>query len=260
MRGLISGTVALCLAGQMAIATEQNPWAGFYRQISPAAQSGHHTPYPTSFCLSAILDAQVRYEIPDNLLLAIGLQEAGRRVNGELTVWPWTANYDGKGAFFGSKQAMEAWVREKQSAGASSIDVGCMQVNQKWHGQHFASLEEAGDPEANVDYAARFLRALYNETRDWWEAAGRYHSSTDVYKGIYLEKLSQNQKLANANLGPLTLEARAGDTLSTPAHTAPSINWSADMTGTGAAQVRDSLSIYSALPLQPILPAYSEVN
>lgn len=257
MRRLIAAVFGLCLIAQTSLATEANPWAGFYRLLSPNTQN---TPYPTTFCLSAILEAQDRYEIPNNLLLAIGLQEAGRRVNGELTVWPWTANYDGEGVFFGSKQAMEAWVRQKQAGGASSIDVGCMQVNQKWHGQHFASLEEAGDPETNVDYAARFLRALYNETNDWWDAAGRYHSSTDVYKDIYLRKLSHNQELANTHLAQFTQEVRFGQSHAPASRLAPTIGWSAEMTGTGATRMSDSLSIYSALPIQPILPAYSEVN
>jgi Transglycosylase SLT domain len=241
-------------------ASEDNLWAGFYRLANPAVQATGTIAYPTSFCLTAILDAQQRYDIPDNLLLAIGLQEAGRKVNGALTIWPWTANYDGKGVFFGSKEAMQAWVQQKQDEGAESIDVGCMQINQKWHGHHFDTLDEASDPAANVDYAARFLSDLYAQTGDWWQAAGRYHSSTDSYKDIYLKKLAHNQQLANMNLDRFTLEARTEVAISAPVRPAPTISWSADITGTGAAGLHNSFSIYSAAPLQPILPAYAEVN
>ena len=153
---------------------------------------------------------------------------------------------------FDSKAALEDWVRDTRARGSESIDVGCMQVNQKWHARQFASLAEATDPTANVDYAARFLRALYAETRDWWEAAGRYHSSTPDLKAIYLGKLQQNQRLANSDV----LQARGDAPLTIVRPAQPSVNWSADMTGSGAQVMRQVVSIYTPTPLQPILPNY----
>ena len=41
--------------------------------------------------------------------------------------------------------------------GARSFDVGCFQINYRWHGDAFASLEEMFDPLVNTRYAARFL-------------------------------------------------------------------------------------------------------
>ncbi|HCF18886.1 MAG TPA: hypothetical protein DEV96_12760, partial [Rhodospirillum rubrum] len=55
-------------------------------------------------------------------------------------------------------------------------DVGCMQVNLRYHGGAFDSLEEAIDPAANVAYAASFLRRLFDDTNDWAEAVTAYHS------------------------------------------------------------------------------------
>lgn len=240
-------------------------WAGFY---SLKAENGiaSNIPVPRSsgVCLEEILEAQDRYNIPDNILLAIGIQEAGRRVNGKLTIWPWTANARGKGVFFDNKEALEDWVRQTQSAGTQSVDVGCMQVNQKWHARHFASLEEATDPKANVDYAARFLLSLYGESRDWWQAAGRYHSSTEAYKSIYLDKLVQNQKLANGDISNFTkpgLRRSAAPTQGTknPWYS-PAISWTADMTGAHTDGVHRVLSIYSTSPLQALLPNYVEAN
>ena len=239
-------------------AAESENWAGFYL---PSTSPAHRTaPGGADICLRAILEAQDRHGIPDNLLLAIGIQEAGRQVNGKLTVWPWTANSDGRGAFFDSKDALEDWVRKTQSTGKRSIDVGCMQVNQKWHAHHFASLSEATDPTANVDYAARFLRRLHAETGDWWEAAGRYHSSTKEFKDIYLRKLAQNQRLANANFAQLADLQGQAPTRAHSTRKQPGIHWSSDMTGSGAQVMRRVVSIYSATPLQPILPNYAEAN
>lgn len=261
----ICAVLAVTVWSQQASAAEQNGWLGFYR-LSTAERPDTRTPVPVTsggVCLNAILQAQARYDIPDNILLAIGIQEAGRRMDGKLTVWPWTANAKGKGVFFGSKDALEAWVRQTQAAGTQSVDVGCMQVNQKWHARQFASLEEATDPVANVDYAARFLLRLYGETRDWWQAAGRYHSSTENYKAIYLSKLAQNQKLANAHMNDFASAATEAKTM--PVRGAapwynPPINWTSDMAGMNSVGTRNVMSIYSSSPLQAVLPNYAEVD
>lgn len=267
MRGFILalvGSLGLTAAAAAQAGTAQG-WAGFYRPSQPEPSRAAEAPvHSASVCLGQILAAQVRYGIPDNLLLAIGLQEAGRQIGGKLTVWPWTANSHGKGAFFGSKAALESWVRSKQATGTRSIDVGCMQINQKWHAGQFASLEEATDPAANVDYAARYLRGLYAETGDWWQAAGRYHSSTEQYKDLYLAKLAQNQQIAQKHQDRFRAEAQAGRSLaptdSGPSTPLPGINWSADITGAGTLRQSGFVSIYSAAPLKALLPAYGEVN
>ena len=51
-------------------------------------------------CLSAIIDAEIQYEIPENLLVAIGLQESGRTISGKTYIWPWSVNAEGQGRFF----------------------------------------------------------------------------------------------------------------------------------------------------------------
>jgi hypothetical protein len=252
--------IVLALTAVAVQAEETGGWLGFYRPtVTQVATTA--APVNASVCMKEILQAQARYNIPDNLLLAIGIQEAGRRVDGKIAIWPWTANARGKGVFFDSKKDLEAWVRQTQSAGTRSVDVGCMQINQKWHARQFASLEDATDPKTNVDYAARFLLSLYGETRDWWQAAGRYHSSTESYKSVYLRKLGKNQKLANshhahfANQGG-TAQAAAANTA--PWY-APAVNWTSDMTGSQGVS-RNVMSIYSASPLQAVLPDYAQAD
>ncbi len=251
--------------GGTASPEEQASWRGFYSlKTVERTEPDTKTPANAGVCLEAILKAQDRYNIPDNILLAIGIQEAGRRIDGKLAVWPWTANARGKGVFLNSKKALEAWVRGTQAAGTQSIDVGCMQVNQKWHARQFASLEEATDPKANVDYAARFLLNLYGETRDWWQAAGRYHSSTETYKAIYLNKLVQSQKLANDHLGNFAKVAPGNKTplvqVTATSWHSPAINWTSDMTGTNTVGARKVMSIYSSSPLRAVLPNYAEAD
>lgn len=244
-------------------------FSGFYTSSTPAPVA---TPEPVrapqaalrgADCLAAILDAQARYDIPDNMLLAIGIQEAGRRGPDGLTVWPWTVNAAGEGAFFRSRDEALAWVRAKRRSGIASIDVGCMQVNQKWHGDGFASLEQAFDPVANVDYSARFLRDLYRETGDWWKAAGRYHSATEEHRATYIGALKRNHAVVNAHLGALIAQAStarvfavAAAAPAAPALPPPPVYWSA---GAGAERTAQ-FSIYSKQPMQPVLPDYRVVK
>lgn len=248
---LVLISLALIYIALTAEALEQDSWRGFYQPSNSTVQrvpNGY-----SDICLHHIQRAQERHGIPDNLLLAIGIQEAGRQIADKVTVWPWTANADGKGRYFNSKSALENWVQEIQGRGIRSIDVGCMQVNQRWHAQHFASLAEATDPAANVNYAARYLSQLYAETGDWWEAAGRYHSATPDLKAVYLHKLAQNHTIAQ------TVKMRP-DTAPEPTLSRPGFHWTSDMTGSGAARMGNALSIYSRTPIQPILPQFIEAR
>jgi hypothetical protein len=78
-----------------------------------------------------------------------------------------------------------------QDESGSSIDVGCMQINLRFHGHAFSSLEEALDPASNIAYAASFLRSLMAETRSWRSAAGYYHSRDPTRAARYLEKVTR---------------------------------------------------------------------
>ena len=53
-----------------------------------------------------------------------------------------------------------------------------MQINYRWHGHAFPSIEDMFDPEWTATYAAQFLRTLYEERGNWAAAAGAYHSLT----------------------------------------------------------------------------------
>jgi hypothetical protein len=92
---------------------------------------------------------------------------------------------EGAGHWFESRAEAEAYVAREQARGARSFDVGCFQINHRWHGEAFASVSAMFDPRANADYAARFMAGLYAETRDWGRAAGFYHSRTPEFFGRY---------------------------------------------------------------------------
>lgn len=110
--------------------------------------------------------------VPLAVLYAVALTETGQR--GALHAY--AMNVEGRPVF--SPTLPEALVRFEAArrAGASLIDIGCMQVNHRYHGKRFASLEDMFDPRRNVDYAARFLKNLREREGNWTGAVARYHA------------------------------------------------------------------------------------
>jgi hypothetical protein len=83
------------------------------------------------------------------------------------------------------------------TAGYTNLDVGLMQINWKYHGQEFASVEHALDPYQNANYAVSYLEK-HKQTRDWWASVGRYHSGTPQYAEKYVRRVyAMYKKLHN---------------------------------------------------------------
>jgi hypothetical protein len=149
-------------------------------------------------CLRHIGDMEASYGIPQGLLAAIGLTESGRVVSRKLTVWPWTVNAEGAGHYFETKEDAIAFVEALQADGVRSIDVGCMQINLKYHPDAFASLEDAFDPAVNTEYGAQLLTALKGELTTWLKAVRRYHSAAPERGVPYGERVMANWDVAKA--------------------------------------------------------------
>jgi hypothetical protein len=162
---------------------------------SPVSRIIRYPIYPTSpvgaVCRAALVAAEARYAIPAGLLQAIGIVESGRlnEATGARQPWPWTINVEGEGHFFDTKAQAVTWVRQAQTRGTRSIDIGCAQVNLMHHPAAFASLEQAFDPAANADYAARFLRELRAAAGNWMTAVGYYHSQTPDLAAAYRQQV-----------------------------------------------------------------------
>jgi hypothetical protein len=132
-------------------------------------------------CRAAIAAAEHKYQLPPNLLGSIATVESGRPIAslGQVQPWPWTIDADGQGLFLDSRAAAVAWAELGLKRGVQFMDIGCLQVDWQLHPGAFTSLDQAFDPMANADYAARYLRSLYDEAHgDWNVAVGWYHSHT----------------------------------------------------------------------------------
>lgn len=131
--------------------------------------------------------------IPSGLLNAISVAEAGRydSASRSTVVWPWTVTAEGQGRYLPSKAEAIAEVRRLKARGVTNIDVGCMQINLRYHPNAFTDLEQAFDPDANVAYAARFLKGLYGATDGWMTAASYYHSQTPSLAAAYRGRIAK---------------------------------------------------------------------
>ena len=161
---------------------------------------------PEGHCAAEVAHSERLYGIPERLLNSISLVESGRydRDNRATQAWPWTVTSQGEGKYFPSKAEAIAEVRRLQGRGIKSIDVGCMQINLMYHPTAFATLEQAFDPEANVGYAARFLKGLYEATSNWVTAASYYHSQTPSLAAAYRERLMKVWDGAGTQMASLT--------------------------------------------------------
>ncbi len=162
----------------------------------------------SGICDRAALAAARDALVPRNVLLAITRLETGRGHNGRRMPWPWTINAAGKGYWFDTRAEAEAFAQRLIDSGRTSFDVGCFQINYRWHGSAFRSVQEMFEPRANARYAARFLQELYDEKNDWVRAVGAYHSRTprhaqrytDLYRRIHTDL--QQELATNGALSP----------------------------------------------------------
>ncbi|MDP4708713.1 MAG: lytic transglycosylase domain-containing protein [Rickettsiaceae bacterium] len=158
-------------------------------------------------CSNMFAYFEARYKLPQHTLHSISLQETQKAHSTHkiALVWPWTINANGKGYHFETKDKALAFARAQIAAGNKSIDVGCMQINLKYHPDAFASLEQAFSPRNNIAYGAKFLKDHYNKAGSWNKAIGRYHSGEQSKAARYQasvsklsdEMLSYKQKLKN---------------------------------------------------------------
>ncbi len=137
-------------------------------------------------CRSAAARMEQQHNLPKGMMTSIALVESGRRSpSGQVKSWPWTINAEGRAYYFATRNDAVDAVRRLMAEGVRTIDIGCMQVNLRFHPRAFTSVEEAFDPMSNVAYAAYFLRDLETRSESWDQAIGRYHSFSPALNARY---------------------------------------------------------------------------
>jgi len=126
--------------------------------------------------------------VPREIIYKIARLESGRHVNGRHVSWPWSINNGGKGYFLKDSTTALSMLSSLVAQGKTNIDVGCMQLNIRWHAEFFDSLRQMMNPSDNVRYAVRYLEQLYKETGSWEKAVKFYHSRNAKFNSVYYAK------------------------------------------------------------------------
>ncbi|MEQ8378892.1 transglycosylase SLT domain-containing protein [Parvibaculum sp.] len=160
---------------------------------------------PSTFCEMAAIHHERENSLPRALLAAVAMAESGRYSSKtrKARAWPWTINAEGRPYYFKTKREAIEKTQNLLDGGMRSIDIGCMQVNLRYHPDAFASLEDAFDPMTNVAYGADFLMRLRERTGSWQQAVANYHSQTASRGGRYFARVIriwENERTRVANL------------------------------------------------------------
>lgn len=162
--------------------------------VSTAADASLFSPpteAPETVCASAVARQERLRNLPSRLLHAISLVESGRWSQERQVsfAWPWTVTSGANGNYFPTKEEAINEVHRLQAQGVRNIDVGCMQINLRYHPDAFTNLDEAFDPTINTSYAAEFLGQLYRNAGSWLTAAAHYHSMEPTEGSGYQQKV-----------------------------------------------------------------------
>ncbi|SMC11859.1 Transglycosylase SLT domain protein [Roseovarius aestuarii] len=148
-------------------------------------------PATAGICDAAARQAATETGVPFAVLWSITRSETGRSSGGKLRPWPWTVNMEGAGHWFETRNAAKNFVLSRYNQGARSFDIGCFQINHRWHGASFRSIDHMFEPLENARYAASFLLRLYREFGNWSTAAGAYHSRTPEHANRYKARFNR---------------------------------------------------------------------
>ncbi len=145
----------------------------------------------SDLCQEAAVAAARESGVPAALVRAVMTAESGRSTGNDPVrrPWPWALNIEGQGYWPETRDQAIAMIDGFLAEGRTSIDIGCFQINLRWHGSAFTSADEMIDPARNAAYAVRFLLDLRNETGSWRGAAGAYHSRNPARAESYVQRL-----------------------------------------------------------------------
>lgn len=153
---------------------------------APPAEADART--AAALCDDAAILAATETGVPVRILRALSRTETGRTHENAFGPWPWTVNHAGDGRWFSDRRSALAHAEGLRAQGVRNLDIGCFQINLRWHGHAFASVAQMFDPLANARYAAEFLTDLHREFGDWDAAVAAFHSRTPHFAARYMER------------------------------------------------------------------------
>lgn len=128
--------------------------------------------------------AGYKYDVDPVLLYSVALAESARSSDefiGKIAPWPWTLRTTT--AFYeNSKEDAQRKLMSiiKGTGDKTSVDVGLMQVNLKWHSHRVEDVSSLLNIETNLDIGAQILsETIRSAPNDYTLGVGRYHHWKD---------------------------------------------------------------------------------
>ena len=108
---------------------------------------------PVGDCATAIELITEKYKLPENLLMTIARTESGKwdKKTKQNEPHAWAINNAGKNYYPKTWQESLKIIKSLRARGETNIDIGCMQINWRWHRQHFDSVNHMQDAYASAD-------------------------------------------------------------------------------------------------------------
>jgi hypothetical protein len=157
---------------------------------------------PPQLCEALAAQAGAAAGLPEGLLPAIARVESGTGTDQGRRAWPWTLNQAGDGSYHPTKAEALAHLDGILANGIRNVDLGCMQLNWRWHGDAFPDAATMMDPRHNTRYAAAFLKDLHSRHGSWTLAVAHYHSANPQRGAAYAAKVAK----VRADLVPAQLD------------------------------------------------------
>jgi len=133
--------------------------------------------------LHIIHKTEEQHGIPKGLLVAMAKVESGFN--------PHALNINGKAVLACNQQESLEIIKQELQIQNYNIDVGLLQINLKYHGREFDSINSMLDVRENLAYAAIFLSKLYKKHNSWAQAVRYYHSGNSAFNRKYSKKVLQ---------------------------------------------------------------------
>jgi len=148
-------------------------------------RSAEAAPSPT--CTAQLLKTERTLDMPRGLLLAVALVESGQ----DGAPQAYAVGVRGRSVYSADAARASSYLRDRRGNVRTNVTAGCMQLSVTHHRENFRPLERILDPEANVLYAARFLKRLRAEEGSWGRAVARYQGGTHTQQRDYVCKVRQ---------------------------------------------------------------------
>jgi soluble lytic murein transglycosylase-like protein len=140
-------------------------------------------------CLRAIPQAAARHGVPERLMRAIARVESGDAQADGRAAYAWAVGHRGVAHFPPTLDDAVAVTSAVLATGDTNLDLGCFQINVRWHSTHFRSAADMLDPDNNADYAARLLADHFARSGSWQAAAALYHSANPEIAARYMQRI-----------------------------------------------------------------------